>query len=83
MKTATINSRKVSVRAFPYIPELSEQIVGTLNKGDKITIDDSRLYYDWTDKAFYKCSTPIGDGYVLIDLVDYNRNRAIPRTKIL
>ena len=71
MKTATINNRKVSIRAFPYVTEFSEQIIGVLKSGDKISIDDSRYYYDWTGRAFYKCDTPIGEGYVFVDLVDF------------
>lgn len=73
MKTAIINHRKVSIKTFPYITEFSEEIIGVLSKGDRIMIDNDRIYYDWKDRAFYKCETPFGIGYVRTELVDTMR----------
>lgn len=73
MKTAIINHRKVSIKTFPYITEFSEEIIGVLSKGDRITVDNNRVYYDWKDRAFYKCETPLGIGYVCTELVDVMR----------
>lgn len=73
MKTAVINHRKVSIKTFPYITEFSEEIIGVLSKGDRIMINNNRIYYDWKDRAFYKCETPLGIGYVRIELVDTMR----------
>lgn len=69
-KARVAGCEKSSVRKNPSCTSEKDDTIGILEKGDLIDIDTSVRIFDWTDKEFYKCSTSIGDGYILTDLVE-------------
>ena len=70
MTTITIPIRTIGIRRAPFITPIYEDIIGILHKGDAADIETKRLYYDWTGKSFYRCTSAIGTGYIRSDIVD-------------
>lgn len=68
-KARITNCKKASIRKNPSCTSEKDDTIGVLDKGEILDVDDSVRVFDWTDKEFYKCSTSIGDGYILKDLV--------------
>lgn len=69
-KARIVGCRKASIRKNPSCANEKDDAVGVLEKGEIIDVDDSTRVFDWTDKEFYRCSSTIGDGYILKDLVE-------------
>lgn len=68
--TATIqNCKTASIRKCPWRTRRSDEVIGSLKAGQTIEIDNTKTYYDWTGRAFYKCNTQFGIGYVAVGLV--------------
>ena len=65
-----VNCKKAGVRANPMNPHEDEDIIGTIQAGDVIKIDSTHKYYDWKDNGFYACDTPIGEGFINVELVE-------------
>lgn len=65
MKTVTIKHKEVSIRSHPYTTEFSEDTVGTLKYGDRIEINEQETCFDWLGNKFYRCSSPIGEGWII------------------
>ena len=69
-KARIVNCKKASIRKNPSCTSEKDDTIGILEKGEILDVDDSVRVFDWTDNEFYKCSSTIGDGYILTDLVE-------------
>lgn len=68
--TATIqNCKSASIRKCPWRTQICDEVIGSLKAGQTIEINPNKTYYDWTGRAFYKCNTQFGIGYVAVGLV--------------
>lgn len=65
-----VNCKKAGIRSNPTNPHTDEDTIGTIPAGDIIKIDSTKRYYDWKDNGFYACDTPIGEGYINVELVE-------------
>lgn len=70
-KARIVNCKKASIRKNPSCTSEKDDVVGVLEKGEILDVDDSTRVFDWTDKEFYRCSSSIGDGYILTELVEF------------
>ena len=71
MKRAKIvNTKKASIRKDVSDPNDDKDNIGTLSKGDIVSIDSDNIYYDWTGKEFYKCESNFGEGFIRCELVE-------------
>lgn len=69
-KARIVNCKKASVRKNPSCTSEKDDVVGVLEKGEILDVDDSTRVFDWTDNEYYKCSTSFGDGYILTEIVE-------------
>ena len=65
MKKAKVKVRSLNILRDVTVPEYCSEIIATLNEGDTIMVDDSFIYWNWTDVKYYK--TSLNDGYANID----------------
>ena len=65
-----VNCKKACIRSNPTNPHTDEDTIGTIQAGDIIKIDSTKKYYDWKDNGFYACDTPIGEGFINVELVE-------------
>lgn len=79
-KATIVNCKSASIRQKPWIPMLSEEIVGirdgpkeldddTIQVGKSIEIDPEVIQYSWTGRKYYKTRSP--SGWVYEGVVDY------------
>lgn len=54
------NCRTASIRKFPWLTYLDEEIVAEVPEGDTVEIDPDDICYDWTDRKFYRTKNPSG-----------------------
>lgn len=64
IKVKIANCKKASLRRAPWITPVSKDIVGEIQNGEVIEIDETSICYDWTGRKFYKAKATIGEGWV-------------------
>lgn len=74
-KVKIVNCKKASLRRAPWITPISEDVVGEIQNGEVIEIDESNTAYDWTDRKFYKANAVIGEGWIHEGVVESLTNR--------
>lgn len=65
MKKAKVKVKSLNILRDVTVPEYCSEIIATLNEGDTVMVDDSFIYWNWTDVKYYK--TSLDDNYVNID----------------
>lgn len=74
-KVKIVNCKKASLRRAPWITPISKDVVGEIQNGEVIEIDESDVSYDWTDRKFYKAKAVIGEGWIYEGVVESLTNR--------
>lgn len=68
MKTKITNCLSAGIRKRIDCPGNDSTILRTLSAGETIEIDKNTVGYDWKDRKFYKCTSPV-DGWICAELV--------------
>lgn len=69
MKVTVVNCLSAGIRKNIDNPNCDQTIVRTVSAGEKVEIDQSITGYDWKDRLFYKCTSPV-DGWIAAGLVE-------------
>lgn len=63
-------SKRVSIMKDPSCPYNEEAVYGTVKKGEKVSIDDSKVTYDWHGNMYYKIDDGVHhDAYIITTAV--------------
>ena len=63
-------SKRVSIMKDPSCPYNEETVYGTVKKGEKVSIDDSKVTYDWHGNMYYKIDDGVHhDAYIITTAV--------------
>lgn len=63
-------SKRVSIMKDPSCPYNEESVYGTVKKGETVSVDDSRVTYDWHGNMYYKVDDGVHhDAYIIITAV--------------
>lgn len=68
-KARVIACKEASIRRNPAATLQAEDLVGVIPVDEVIQVDAAKRVYSWDDKEFYYCSTSVGEGYILTNLV--------------
>lgn len=64
-------SKRVSIVKDPSCPYNEDSVYSTVVKGETITIDDSRVIYDWHGNTYYKVDDGVHhDAYVITTAIE-------------
>lgn len=71
MKTATIvNCHEAGIRKYPDDPNRDKEVSGIVKAGTKVKVDITTVSYDWVGDRFYYCETPVGSGWINVELLN-------------
>ena len=60
------NSKRVSIVKDPSCPYNEDSVYSTVVKGEKVTVDDSRVLYDWHGNTYYRVDDGVHyDAYII------------------
>ena len=60
------NSKRVSIVKDPSCPYNEDSVYSTVVKGEKVTVDDSRVTYDWHGNTYYRVDDGVHhDAYII------------------
>lgn len=63
-------SKRVSIMKDPSCPYNEEAVYGTVKKGEKVSVDDTRVTYDWHGNMYYKIDDGVHhDAYIVATAV--------------
>lgn len=69
MKVKIINCLSAGIRKSIDNPNRDQTILKTVEAGEQVEIDKSITGYDWKDRLFYKCTSPV-EGWIAAGLVE-------------
>lgn len=59
-------SKRVSIVKDPSCPYNEDSVYSTVVKGEKVTVDDSRVIYDWHGNTYYRVDDGVHyDAYII------------------
>lgn len=63
-------SKRVSIMKDPSCPYNEEAVYGTVKKGEKASINDTKVTYDWHGNMYYKIDDGVHhDAYIITTAV--------------
>ena len=63
-------SKRVSIMKDPSCPYNEEAVYGTVKKGEKVSVDDTKVTYDWHGNMYYKVDDGVQhDAYIITTAV--------------
>lgn len=68
-KARVVACKEAGIRRNPAATSHAEDTIGKVPVGERIQVDTTKRVYSWDDKEFYYCSTSVGEGYILTNLV--------------
>lgn len=73
MKRYTVRGcKRASIRKDPSCPynDADEAVYGSVKKGEIVSVDDSKVCFDWHGNMYYKVDDGVHhDAYILVDLL--------------
>ena len=69
MKATIKNCLSAGIRKEIVDPNHDQTILKTVEAGEQVEVDKSITGYDWKDRLFYKCMSPV-EGWIAAGLVD-------------
>lgn len=69
MKAKVINCLSAGIRKNIDNPNCDQTILKTVEAGEQVEVGKSITGYDWKDRLFYKCTSPV-EGWIAAGLVE-------------